>query len=194
MNVERLDELKYRLEEARRILPQVQYLVPAIPNLLALIEEAKLKAGGRTTAPQGETPAVLSPKGTAIPGGPITPSADASPGPSDEERREMVVFLHKACARCDERLFGGDDCGGMFTEGWQAKCYARKQAIRRLLLAPQPSVTREQVKKWAKTMTAVGDYYDKLTTDEIIAATEANANYLTDELRSLGVRVSGEEE
>lgn len=66
---------------------------PYIYDLLSILTEYadKIRAGGKPTAPQGETPVASVLSKTATHGGPITPSADASPGSIDDERALSIL-------------------------------------------------------------------------------------------------------
>ena len=48
-----------------------------------------------------------------------------------------------------------------------------------------PGVTKEWIRKVAKTMTSATDPHETLTTEELLAITEGNENYLEKEIRAL---------
>lgn len=113
-------------------------------------------------------------------------SSPAQPEPTSGEREGALKFIDSV----DRYLRSGDG-------DWDISSHANPEAeialdtIRALILsAPAPaSVTRTELRDWARAMTDVGDYYKNLTSDQMFAASEANENYLRDKLEAKGLKV-----
>lgn len=99
--------------------------------------------------------------------------ADNGPGAGQDEVEEAFVVLEKAT----DRTFYEPDL----------KSYM--EAVATLRAAINRTVSLKDLREWVKVMTSVGDYYKHLTTEQFIAAREANESYLMDKLRAIGVTV-----
>lgn len=85
ITLERVEELRVAVDLSHH--SDIALLNDERLDLLSILNEYadKLRAGGKPTAPQGETPVASVLSKTATHGGPITPSADASPGSISRE-------------------------------------------------------------------------------------------------------------